>query len=306
MKTIRIGTRASKLALWQTEYVANKLNFHGFRTETVLIDTKGDQVLDTALSKIGGKGLFTHELEEQLLDGRIDIAVHSAKDMPAHLNPRLQIIAFSAREKPHDVLVSLDPSFDPESSGAVLGTSSARRQAFASHFFPFATTVDIRGNLQTRMRKLREGQCGALILAYAGVQRMGFAKHIVRHLDTDRFVPMAGQGSIAVEAASRLGPLLVDAVRQAVNDPETETTLRAERAFLKALNGGCSIPVFCLARLDGSELLIQGGITALDGSRIVRTAMGGPASSPEMLGERLAAAILVSGGKEILDQIRGR
>ena len=205
-RIIKIGTRASKLALWQAYYVADLLKQAGMESEIVQIDTKGDQVLDVSISKIGSKGVFTQELEDQLLDGRIDIAVHSAKDMPSRLGEGLELIAFSVREQAQDVLLSTKKGVSLSDSHLVVGTSSTRRIATLKHFYPHVNTVEVRGNLQTRIRKMEEGLCDALLLAYAGVFRMGYADSVGEHLDINQFIPAVGQGSIAIEACTSLDP----------------------------------------------------------------------------------------------------
>ena len=305
-RLIKIGTRASKLALWQAHYVADLLKQAGMNSEIVLIDTKGDQVMEVSISKIGAKGVFTQELEEQLLDGRIDIAVHSAKDMPSTLADGLALVAFTLREQAHDVLVARKEGIslaDP-SMPLLLGTSSTRRVATLKHFYPHVQTVDVRGNLQTRMRKMEEGHCDALVLAYAGVARMGYAPHIVANLALDEFTPAVGQGSIAIELATQLDQALQQAIIAACNHPETEVCLRAERAYLRVLEGGCSIPVFALAPLSEGMLQINGGIVSLDGKERIALQLSGPIDQAEQLGEQLAHQVLNAGGKKILDEIK--
>ncbi len=305
-RIIKIGTRASKLALWQAYYVADLLKQAGMESEIVSIDTKGDQVLDVSISKIGSKGVFTQELEDQLLDGRIDIAVHSAKDMPSRLGEGLELIAFSIREQAQDVLLSAQTplSLADESREITIGTSSTRRIATLKHFYPHVKTVEVRGNLQTRIRKMEEGLCDALLLAYAGVYRMGYANLVVEHLDLNQFIPAVGQGSIAIEGCTSLDPKLREAIVSACNDGPTATCLRAERAYLRVLEGGCSIPVFALARLVANQIHIKGGILSLDGQQRIVLELTGPQSEAEQLGEALARQVLQAGGKTILEQIK--
>jgi hydroxymethylbilane synthase len=305
-RIVKIGTRASKLALWQADYVADLLKQAGMESEIVTIDTKGDQVLDVSISKIGSKGVFTQELEDQLLDGRIDIAVHSAKDMPSRLGEGLELIAFSVREQAQDVLLSAQTSLSlaDASKEITIGTSSTRRIATLKHFYPHVKTVEVRGNLQTRIRKMEEGLCDALLLAYAGVYRMGYANSVVEHLDLNQFIPAVGQGSISIEACTSLDPKLRAAIVSACNDGPTATCLLAERAYLRVLEGGCSIPVFALARLAANQIHIKGGILSLDGQqRIVLEVVGSPKDA-EQLGEALANQVLQAGGKTILEQIK--
>lgn len=305
-KLIKIGTRGSKLALWQAYYVEELLQKSGLQTEIVLIDTKGDQVLDVSISKIGSKGVFTQELEDQLLDGRIDIAVHSAKDMQSNLPDGFEIIAFTERETENDVIVSrkTDISLADSSKPLLLGTSSTRRVATLRHFYPHVKTVEVRGNLQTRIRKMDEGLCDALLLAYAGVHRMGYDEMVVEKLSLGEFTPAVGQGSVAIEVAKNLPQELKDQVIAACNHPETEIRLRAERAYLRELEGGCSIPVFALASVKGEDLSIAGGIVSLDGGKRISLEVKGTIKNPEEVGQKLAEEVFAAGGKEILDQIK--
>ena len=305
-RPIKIGTRASKLALWQAHYVADLLKQSGMDSEIVLIDTKGDQVMEVSIAKIGSKGVFTQELEEQLLDGRIDIAVHSAKDMPSILPDGLALVAFTQREQAHDVLVSRKGGISLSNTNAplLLGTSSTRRVATLKHFYPHVQTVDVRGNLQTRIRKMEEGLCDALVLAYAGVYRMGYGELVVADLALDEFTPAVGQGSVAIELATRLDQSLQQAIIAACNHLETEVCLRAERAYLRVLEGGCSIPVFALAQLSKGILQINGGIVSLDGKERISLEVFGPMEQAEELGEQLAREVLDAGGKKILADIK--
>jgi hydroxymethylbilane synthase len=305
--TIRIGTRGSALALWQAHHVADLLQQGDFATEIVTIETRGDKILDRSLSKIGSKGVFTAELEDALHNGSIDIAVHSAKDLPSELPAGLEITAFTERERTNDVLVSLKPGFDiTDGQPWVIGTSSTRRIAMLRHYHPHLRTVDMRGNLQTRMRKLEEGHCDALLLAYAGVHRMGYDGHIAVHLPTGQFTPAVGQGSVAVEAAASLPFDKHEAVRQLVNHPDTEVCLLAERAFLHRLQGGCSIPSFALATLDTAQgtVSMRAGLISLDGQQLIDRTGTVPADQGTQLGRRLAEEILQAGGAEILREIR--
>jgi hydroxymethylbilane synthase len=301
---IKIGTRASKLALWQAYHVADLLTKAGWASEIVPIDTKGDQVLDVSISKIGSKGVFTQELEDQLLDGSITIAVHSAKDMPSSLGGGLELIAFTAREQAQDVLLSYKKGVSLQDSNLVVGTSSTRRIATMKHFYPHIQTVEVRGNLQTRIRKMEEGHCDALLLAYAGVHRMGYEDLIVAHLNLTEFIPAVGQGSIAIEASSSLDPELRKAIVAACNDVGTQVCLHAERAYLRVLEGGCSIPVFAMATLAENRIQLKGGIVSLDGQQRIVLEVVGEKSQAVQLGETLAKEILQAGGKTILEQIK--
>ena len=300
---VRIGTRGSKLALWQAEFVESLLKRSGLRTEINVIRTTGDRLLETPIAAIGSKGVFTAELEEGLENGTIDIAVHSAKDLPSELGPGLEITAFTERESAHDVLVSnlKNLSLNDE---ITVGTSSVRRKSFLKHYYPHVRTVDIRGNLQTRIHKMESGDCDALLLAYAGVHRSEYDSYIVQDLPIESFTPAVGQGSIAVEASSRLFPHLKEKIRAAVNHVPTEICIRTERAFLKTMEGGCSIPAFGYAELRGNRLFLQAGISALDGTRIIRESCAADPDDFENAGIRTAERVLSSGGKEILSIIR--
>lgn len=303
MDKIKIGTRGSKLALWQANHVAKLLQKGGLATEVVTIETRGDKIQHVSIAKIGSKGVFTEEIEEQLKSGNIDIAVHSAKDMQSHLPYGFELIAFTEREVVNDVVISYNKKLSLNDE-VLLGTSSTRRVATLKRFFPHVKTVAIRGNLQTRIAKMKEGQCDALLLAYAGVHRMGHENMIIEKLDTEKFIPAVGQGSIAIEAFSDLDDDKRRLIRQCTNHEGTEVCLQAERAYLKALHGGCSIPVFALAQLQEEYLSITGGIISLDGQTLLRETLSGHAGNAESLGERLAHKISSLGGDKILQQIR--
>jgi hydroxymethylbilane synthase len=301
---IRIGTRKSKLALWQANYVQRLLINEGVKTEIVEIETKGDKILDVTISKIGSKGVFTEEIEQQLATGEIDIAVHSAKDMQSELPVGFEILAFTEREKSNDVLVShnKDLQLTPDASFTI-GTSSTRRVAILKHYYPHIKTVDIRGNLQTRIAKLEAGHCDALILAYAGVHRMGYDDLIAQVLPEDIFTPPVGQGSIAIEAAKTMSGRKKVVIQQTLNNDLSSKCLLSERAFLRKLQGGCSIPSFALATITYHGLSISGGLVSLDGRQIVRHTITGRSEDAERLGHDLANYILAHGGREILDEI---
>jgi hydroxymethylbilane synthase len=235
---IKIGTRGSKLALWQAYYVEDLLQKGGVETEIVIIETKGDQILDRSLSKIGSKGVFTQELEDQLISGDIDIAVHSAKDLQSQLDDAFELIAFTEREKANDVLVSHDTSLSLKSGESfVVGTSSTRRVAVLKHFYPHIKTVDMRGNLQTRLRKLEEGQCDALLLAYAGVHRMEYDDKIAEHLLLDEFTPAVGQGSVAIECAVTLSDDKKDIIKRLAESPVDRNLPPYRKGFFEKVTG---------------------------------------------------------------------
>lgn len=303
---ITIGSRKSKLAMWQTEKVAKALNDSGMKTQINSMETKGDKILNISIAKIGSKGVFTEELEEQLAAGTTDIAVHSAKDMQSLLPDGFTLIAFTEREKVNDVLLSTDKSIDlTDSSRPVkIGTSSVRRRALLRHYFPHVETVGMRGNLQTRIRKMEEGDCDALILAYAGVKRMGYEGMIVMEFDEKKFIPPVGQGCIAIEASTSLDAAKAEKIRDSLNNSESEACLLAERSFLKKLEGGCSIPAFGLAVLEKDELLLTAGLASLDGQKILRREERGARQEAEQLGMRVGEYVLANGGREMLKEIR--
>lgn len=303
-KVIRIGTRGSKLALWQANHVAELIKPSGYRTEIVPIETRGDKILDVSIAKIGSKGVFTEEIEEKLLDGSIDIAVHSAKDLSSTLNDELELIAFTEREIANDVVVTLKKGFSLKNEGIKIGTSSTRRVAFLKHFYPQAEAVSIRGNLQTRIEKLKAGACDALILAYAGMHRMGYDDLVTDKIETSYFVPPVGQGSIAIECHKKLPFEKKEILERWVNHPQTEICIRTERAFLKTLEGGCSIPSFGYAWLEGNMVMLKAGIISLDGKTIVKVKRSAPTVEGKELGKSIANEVLVNGGAEILNDIR--
>ena len=305
MRRIKIGSRKSELALWQTNEVAAMLNTHGIATEIVKIETTGDKILNTPISKIGSKGVFTEEIEAMLKNGDIDIAVHSAKDMPSTLPRGFQLIAFTNREEPNDVLVSLDATLSLKNTDkqVVIGTSSVRRIALLKHYYPHVKTVNIRGNLQTRLKKMESGECDALMLAYAGVKRMGMDHLIVKKLPLDEFVPPVGQGSIAIEIYDDADDALKKIIRDCVNHEPTEAILKAERAYLKELQGGCSIPAFAWAKIENDTLHLTAGLISLDGVTLLKANRTGEPSSAEQMGTALGTHILETGGREILNTI---
>jgi hydroxymethylbilane synthase len=303
-KIIRIGTRASKLALWQAHHVASLIKPSGYRTEIIPVETRGDKILNVSIAKIGSKGVFTEEIEEKLLDGSIDIAVHSAKDLSSQLADELELIAFTEREPANDVVISAKKDFSLKQKNIKVGTSSTRRVAFLKHFYPNAEAVSIRGNLQTRIEKLQNGACDALILAYAGIHRMGYESLIVEKIETSYFVPPVGQGSIAVECHKKMSFDKKEVIERWVNHPQTEECIRAERAFLKTLEGGCSIPSFGYAWLEENTIILKAGIISLDGQRIIKVKRSAPVEEGKELGKSLANEVLTSGGAEILYAIR--
>ncbi len=299
---IKIGTRKSKLALWQANYVADLLDTEGFQPQLVPIETKGDKIQHIGLSKIGSKGIFTEELESMLRMRKIDIAVHSAKDLPSKLADEFKVLAFCEREIPDDVIVSTK-DFNLNNPKLILGTSSTRRIALIKHYYPHITTVDARGNLQTRINKMETDVMDGLVLAYAGIRRMGHENLIKYWFDIERFVPPVGQGAVAIEIHQNLAKELADRIKKVTNHFLTEKMLLTERFFLRKMDGGCSIPVFGHAQMNSEgQIFLKGGIASLDGKNIIQREMYG--NNPETLGIALADEILQSGGKKILDDIK--
>jgi len=306
---VNVISRKSELALWQTKFVSALLEASGHETTLCAMETMGDRNLDASIAKIGAKGVFTAELEKKLLLGESDIAVHSAKDMQSTLPEGLEIIAFTKREKAHDVLISDKPCNLSDTSRPLrVGTSSVRRKAFLKRYYPWIETINVRGNLQTRIKKMRDGLCDALLLAYAGVARMGYGTMIVHEFPLDQFIPPVGQGTVAVEAAADMDAGKKAEIRKRVNHGETEICLLAERAFLKVINGGCSIPVFAHAVVKNDGVCLNGGIASLDGEKmLVREKRTLSLRDIEIVkaGETLAEEILKLGGREILAKILG-
>ena len=266
-KTVRIGTRGSPLALAQAHEVRDRLvAAHGPELDVAIdiISTKGDRIIDRSLSQIGGKGLFTEEIEERLTDGRIDIAVHSSKDMPTKLPEGLTLSCFLAREAPHDAFISRKASNLADlPKGAVIGTSSLRRRAMLLRLRPDLQIVEFRGNVQTRLKKLEEGVAEATLLAMAGLNRLGMGDIAASVFDLEEFPPAPGQGAICVE--SRIGDTCMDGLLAPLNDAETATALACERAFLDALDGSCRTPIAGYAAINGDRIDFHGMILSPDG-----------------------------------------
>jgi hydroxymethylbilane synthase len=303
MRKIKIGTRNSALAIWQANYIGSFLEKAGLNFELIAISTKGDQILDRSLSKIGSKGVFTEELEQMLRSGDIDIAQHSAKDLPSTLPEDLKLIAFTQREKSHDVVLSLHPNFKLNTHQAYhIGTSSTRRRAFLGHHFPTLKTVEMRGNLQTRLEKLKNGDCDAMILAYAGVYRMEMSAYITEHLPLDQFIPAVGQGSVAIQCAKTMSFDLQNIIRSACNHQMTETCILAERELLSKLDGGCSVPVYGYAHIEKDVVNLTGGVLSLDGQQKIEFSLVG--KNPIELGQKLADQLIEAGASDLLKEIR--
>ncbi len=304
---IRIGTRGSKLALWQAEMVATKLMAAGASTEIVTIETKGDKILNQPLAEIGSKGLFTEEIEHQLSLGYIDIAVHSAKDMQSTLPDSMTIIAFTEREKANDVLVSFDKNLSLASAQPmVVGTSSARRKAILQYHFPHVQVVDVRGNLQTRIRKMQEGQCHSMILAYAGIHRMKYDELINEMLPLDLFVPPVGQGCVAIEANDSLEKEKRNLITKTLNHADTALCVLEERKLLRMLDGGCSIPLFCMATMTDTHIAMKAGIIdAVEKINIVENHTE-PLSTAARCADAMMEKLVEKNIHEVLEEIRLR
>jgi hydroxymethylbilane synthase len=305
MLHFKLGTRSSPLALWQANYVAAKLIKAGASVELVKYETKGDKILNQSLAAIGSKGLFTEELEEDLRLQKIDLAVHSAKDVQSVLDDDLELLAFAQREIANDVVISFDKNIKlsdltPED---IIGTSSTRRKAFLQHYYPHLQTNDVRGNLQTRIKKLENRQYKVLLLAYAGVVRANFAHLIVEILPLTQFIPAVGQGSVAIETHKKLDKEKQHFIKNNINHIDTESCLLAERAFLGTLQGGCSIPIFGHATLnEKKEIELNGGIISLDGKKLLNFTE--KSNQPELLGKQMAEKLLNEGGDKILEEIK--
>lgn len=304
-KKIKVGSRDSVLAMWQTQFVIERLLelTDQYEFEITSLKTKGDKILDVALSKIGDKGLFTKELEAGLLCGRIDFAVHSMKDMPTELPEGLQISSMLKRHNPADVLISERyASFAALPEGAKIGTSSLRRRAQLLHARPDLNIHDLRGNLQTRMRKMKEQNFDAIVLAAAGVERLGWQDLITEELDYEVCLPAVGQGVIGVETRSDDEEILK--LVQLVNDKATAFCVQAERALQRTLEGGCQVPIGAYAYLKDDLLQLEGLVGSLDGKTIIRDYISGAPVQCEQLGTQLAQQLVEKGAQAVLDTIR--
>jgi hydroxymethylbilane synthase len=303
---LRIGTRGSKLALAQSEWVKKRIEGRHPRAQVQLvrIKTTGDKILDSPLAKIGGKGLFVKEIEEALLNERVDLAVHSMKDVPASLPEGLILATFPEREDPHDAFVSIKcANLDQLPQGARVGTGSLRRAAQLLHIRPDLELLPLRGNVDTRLRKLEAGEFQAIILAAAGMRRLGFEDRITQLLSTEQILPAIGQGALGLEV--RRDDEQTIGLINFLNDEETQVTVEAERAFLRELEGGCQVPIAAFSRLNGGRLDLEGMVAELDGSKIIRDRITGARDEAEDMGVRLARRLRASGADEILERIYG-
>ena len=301
---IIIGTRGSKLALWQAGWVRTELlqKHRDIEVELEIIKTKGDKILDVPLAKVGGKGLFVKEIEEALIENRIDMAVHSMKDMPAETLEGLIIGAIPERENPMDVLISKNGLF---LSGLLknsrIGTSSLRRMAQLKHIRPDLVILPLRGNLDTRIRKLDSGEFDAIILAAAGIKRLGLEKLITEYLDEETMLPAVGQGALCIEI--RENDPRISGYATALNHYLTSAVVSGERAFLKRLEGGCQIPIAGHGKTDNNNFMITGLVSDLDGNIVLKDKLTGPLESSESIGIALADRLLSMGAKKLLENL---
>ncbi len=302
--TIIIGTRSSKLALWQADFVAEAIReaHPEFTVEEQRMTTKGDKILDAPLAKIGGKGLFTKELEEAMLVGDIDIAVHSLKDMPTEVPEGLAITAITKRADPGDAFVSNRYAHLSElPKGARVGTSSLRRRAQILALRPDLDIHDLRGNVGTRLAKLDAGDYDAIVLAVAGLTRLGFGDRIREIIPREHMLPAVGQGALAIE--SRADDVAVNRAIALLDDAGMRTAATAERAFLARIEGGCQVPVGVYAECSHGELVVEAVIASLDGRRLYRSKTYGKESEAEQIGKELAERLLEEGGLAILQEL---
>ncbi len=301
---IRIATRESALAMWQAYYVQNRLKeaYPDLTVTLVPMTTKGDQILDTPLAKIGGKALFVKELEVAMLEDRADIAVHSMKDVPVEFPEGLMLHTICEREDPRDAFVSNNfITLDDLPEGSVVGTSSLRRQCQLKALRPDLVIKDLRGNVNTRLRKLDEGQYDAIILAAAGLIRLEMPERIKQYLPTELLLPANGQGAVGIECRS--DDEGIKQLLSVLEDAPTRARVLAERAMNRGLEGGCQVPIGSFAEIDGDELFLKGLVGSLDGTEIIRDEVRGPVNEFEKLGSELAERLLKQGADRILNAV---
>jgi hydroxymethylbilane synthase len=305
MNKIRLGTRGSQLALWQANKVATMIGarYPGTEVELIKIKTTGDKILDSPLAKIGDKGLFVKEIETALLNGEIDIAVHSAKDMPTEIPEGLVLAAYLKRDDPSDALISANgDKLDDLREGAVIGTSSLRRRAQLLAYRPDLQFVDLRGNVDTRLRKLYDEHLDAILLSGAGLTRLGLGDKITERIPASIIIPAVGQGLIVIEA--RADDLRVINFFDFINDRETALCVVAERAFSDTIGGGCQVPMGALGTLEGDTMRLTAVVASLDGTTVLKAEIDGPADNGVELGKELAGKMIEAGASEILEEIR--
>ncbi|MGF1683051.1 hydroxymethylbilane synthase [Photobacterium minamisatsumaniensis] len=303
---IRIATRKSPLAMWQAEFVKDALEqaHPGLSVELVPMVTKGDIILDTPLAKVGGKGLFVKELEVAMLEGRADLAVHSMKDVPVDFPEGLGLVTICERDDPRDAFVSNTyQSIDELPAGAVVGSSSLRRQCQIRAQRPDLVVKDLRGNVNTRLRKLDDGEYDAIILACAGLKRLKMEDRIRDAIAPETSLPAVGQGAVGIEC--RLDDQRVRDLLNVLNHPDTSTRVLCERAMNNRLQGGCQVPIGGYSELQGDQIWLRALVGEPDGSKMVRGEISGPAADAERLGTELAEQLLADGAKDILDKLYG-
>lgn len=302
--TVRIATRKSPLALWQAHEVGRLLQLHNpeLKIELVTMSTQGDKILDTPLAKIGGKGLFVKELEVGMLEGNADIAVHSMKDVPVSFPEGLHLATLLEREDPTDAFVSNHyPNFEALPQNATLGTCSLRRQTQLREKRPDLKIADLRGSVNTRLQKLDDGDFDAIILASAGLKRLGFTDRITQSISTELSLPAVGQGAIGIEC--RIDDERIHQLLAPLSDINTTIRITAERALNNRLNGGCQVPIAGFAELEGNTLRLRGMVGFADGSKVYRSELTGSAEQPEKLGIAVAEDILAQGGEAALASV---
>lgn len=306
-RKIKIGTRGSQLALWQANHIKSILEekYPDYSFELVKIKTQGDKILDVALSKVGGKGLFVKELEDALLDGKVDFAVHSMKDVPVILPDGLHLTAITKREDPRDCFISKNyNNLSDLPKGAKVGTSSLRRQCQILNLRSDLKVEVLRGNVETRIRKMTEGIFDAVILAYAGVKRLNLIEYVKDVISEDFSLPAIGQGALGIEC--RVNDDEVNNLLSILNDEDSSVCVRAERAFLRVLEGGCQVPIGAYGKIIDNKLVLKGLVGTLDGKTIIKETVSGEKTDAEALGEALAETILNRGGRKILEDVYGR
>jgi hydroxymethylbilane synthase len=306
VRHLRIGTRGSLLAKWQAEYVRKRLfSAAGVEAEIIVIKTSGDKFANAPLTQIGGKGIFVKELEDALMEESIDVAVHSVKDIPTEIHSRLSFPAVFRREDVRDCLISASgATLANLRQGARIGTGSLRRQSQLRHIRPDLDVRDLRGNVDTRLRKAQSGEYDAILLAKAGLDRLGWSDRITETFDPEVFLPAVGQGAIAAEC--RLSDSEAAEVLGTLDDAETRTAIIAERALLSALQGGCQVPLGAWARTERGEFILEACVCSVDGAQYVRQRATAPPEQAAALGEHVARLLLESGAQSILEGVRGQ
>jgi len=304
VRPLRIGSRGSILARWQAEFVRKQLfQLTGMEAEVVIIKTSGDKMQQAPLTQIGGKGIFIKELEEALLDESVDLAVHSVKDIPTETPGRLFFPAVCRRDDVRDCLVSNSGTLLANlKQGARVGTSSLRRQAQLRHYRPDLDIRELRGNVDTRLRKVESGEYEAIVLSKAGLDRLGWSAKITEALSTEISLPAVGQGAIAIE--SRVKDQEAAEILGRLNDEETRTVIIAERALLAALQGGCQVPLGAWARMERGELVMEAVVCSVDGAQYVRQKATSPPAQAAELGQRMAQMLIEGGARNILDEVQ--